>query len=127
MWRQQVRTMAVGLALIGAACGGDSGPNPIDVQGAYVGTIQGSGSPGQLQLTLVETSGTVTGSGSLSGVSGAVALTVTGNYTEPNVSLGLHAQGFEDINITGSVTTTKITGSANGSGFQNGVVDLTRQ
>lgn len=116
------------VAMLGlAACGGDSGPDPIDVQGQYAGTIQGDGSPGQLQLTLVESGGTVTGSGNISSPSQAVALTVTGSYSQPSVSMLLHAQGYEDINVTGTATRDGITGSANGSGFVNGVVSLNKQ
>lgn len=126
--RRWVRTaVKLSAVLLMVGCGGDSGPVVIDVQGGYAGTIQGSGSPGQVQLTLVESAGTVTGSGSLSGPSGAVAVTVTGSYAQPSVSLALHATGFEDVNVTGQVTATKITGSANGSGYNQAVVNLTRQ
>lgn len=123
--RTLVCVTLLSLSLLG--CGGDSGPDPIDVQGSYAGTIQGSGSPGQLHLTLVESNGTVTGSGSVSSSSDAVSLTVAGSYTQPTVSLVLSAQGYEDINVTGTVTSERITGAANGSGFVNGVVLLDRQ
>lgn len=125
--RQARQAIALCAVLVATGCGGDSGPDVIDVQGSYTGTIQGSGSSGQMQLTLVESAGVVTGSGSLSSASDAVAVTVTGTYTQPSLSMILHAPGFEDINVSGQVTATKITGSANGSGFVNGVVDLTRQ
>lgn len=125
--RRQARNAIAVCAVLLMGCGGDQGPAVIDVQGAYQGTIQGSGSAAQMQLTLVETSGVVTGSGSLSSSSDAVSVTVAGSYTQPNVSLVLSSPGFSDITVAGTVTPTKITGSANGSGFVNGVVDLTRQ
>jgi hypothetical protein len=109
-------------AVLLAGCGDSSGPPPIEVEGQWSGSI------GQenLSLTVQETSGALAGSGSLNNGTDAVAVTVTGTFTRPSVAIVLHADGFNDIDIQGNVGETSLTGSANGSGYVNATVNLTR-
>jgi hypothetical protein len=109
------------------ACGDSLGP-----ESALNGTWTGSGSDGAATLTstltLSESKGTISGSGNLSGTGGAVAVTVTGTHTGANVSLILAITGFQPANFTGAVAANglSMSGTLNGSGFQNFVVTLTR-
>lgn len=116
------------LAMLLVGCGGDSsGPAPIQVEGAWSGPVTfSSGSSGTLSFTVTETAGSVTGSGTLVGSTSA-ALSVSGSYSEPNVSLTLSSPGFQPINLTGVVSSSSLTGTINGSGFLNSAVTLARQ
>ena len=120
--KRQARTAVALTAVLLAGCGDSSGPPPVEVEGAWSGSI-GSES---LSLTVQETSGTLAGSGSLSNATDAVAVTVAGTFTRPSVAIVLHADGFSDINIQGTVGETLLTGTANGSGYVNASVSLTR-
>jgi hypothetical protein len=71
--------------------------------------------------------GNVSGTGTLSVSGDALALTVTGNYAPPNVSLQMMSPGFEPMNLSGTVSEDEIDGVLNGSGFVNIAVTLTRQ
>lgn len=117
------------LAMLVAACGGDSGPAPIQAEGSWTGPVKNNSGAtiGTLSLTLIETSGTVSGSGNIAGSTVATALTVAGTYTEPSLSLILSSQRFNDINLGGTVSETEIVGSLNGSGFVQSNITLTRQ
>lgn len=116
------------IALTLAACGSDNnGPARVEVEGAWFGSFPFTGGGnGTLQLTLQETNGQVTGSGSI-GFDQAVAVTAQGTYSPPAVSLTLSAPGYSNINLTGTVAQTQITGQMNGSGFTATSVTLTRQ
>jgi len=120
---KKLAVLALILAL--AACGGDAtGPKTPSVSGGWTGTVMEAGS---LNLTLVETSGTLTGSGSLSAGTFAAALTVTGAHAHPNVSLTMKSAGYEDMNFAGTMTDDRtIAGTLNGSGFSGQAVTLRR-
>ena len=125
-----MRYLMVALMLLAAGCGGgDSSTEPDDpeVEGQWNGPINTDGGSGSLALTLTETDGTVSGTGTLSVTGDALALTVTGTYAAPNVSLQMTSQGFEPMNLSGEVTDEEIDGTLNGSGFVNIAVTLTRQ
>jgi hypothetical protein len=119
----------VAVAAFTLACGGDGGNEPSvpEVEGQWNGPINTSVGSGTLALTLNETGGTVTGTGTLTVPGDALSLTVTGNYAAPNVSLQMSAQGFEPMTLGGTVGDETIAGTLNGSGFVNIAVTLTRQ
>jgi hypothetical protein len=109
------------------ACGGDSGPSAPNVEGSWTGTVTGTTGSGTLTFSATETDGTVTGNGTLSASAGSLPLTVSGTFAAPTASLVLHAEGFEDVNLTGTVSESELTGTLNGSGFQNTAITLQRQ
>lgn len=120
---RRVWTAPVVLALMLAAqaCGGDGPvapePDPV-VSGSWTGTSQGV----TLNLVLSEgIGGAVAGSGNMSGGGLNVALIVRqGTHVYPNLTLVLGAQGYEDFNFAGRLTSgTAMTGTLNGSGFDD--------
>ena len=117
------------LVALAAGCGGDGGSdNTPTLDGLWVGTINTNGGSGELSLTLNEgNNGQVTGTGTLTVVSDAVALTVTGNYSPPNVSMQMTNPQFEPTNLTGTVSKDQIKGTLNGSGLVSIAVTLDKQ
>lgn len=125
-----MRYLLLGLTLLLAGCGGGDGstePDEPEVEGQWNGPINTSVGSGSLALTLTESDGTVSGTGTLSVTGDALALTVTGTYAPPNVSLQMTSPGFEPLNLSGDVTEDEIDGTLNGSGFVSIAVTLTRQ
>lgn len=109
------------------ACGGDkTGPARIEAEGSWSGSFTVA-EPITLSLTLVETTGNVTGNGTLVSPSASVALSVAGTYVPPALSVSVTAPGFNDLNLSATVGETSMTGTLNGSGFSNQAVTLTRQ
>lgn len=122
MVRRSLVTMLV-LVLTLAGCSGDStGPKPT-VAGVWTGSSEGINTT----LTLTVTGTAVSGSGSLSGPGDSFAMTVTGTYSHPSVSLILTTPGVQPLNYTGTLSGNTITGTYNGSGFSNTNYTLTRQ
>lgn len=113
--------LLLAVMLAAQACGDDSPaapePDPV-VSGSWTGTSQGI----TLNLVLSEgTGGAVAGSGNMSGGDLNVALIVRqGTHVYPNVTLVLGAQGYEDLNFAGRLTSaTAMAGTLNGSGFDD--------
>ena len=123
------RVLLAALVAFAVGCGGDGGSdNTPTLDGQWVGTVNTSSGSGELSLTLNEgNNGQVTGTGTLTVVGDAVALTVTGNYSPPDVSLQMTNPQFEPANLTGTVSKDQIKGTLNGSGLVSISVTLVRQ
>jgi hypothetical protein len=94
------RWLAVLVAVSLLACGNDSSGPGEGVEGQWSGTV----TPGvTLTLTLTERDGEVSGAGTLTAASDAVALDTEGTYSEPSLSLTLTSEGFQDMNLTATV------------------------
>jgi len=121
-----MRRLLTGLALLALiACGGDSTAPPPNITGTWAGA---SSTGVVLNLVLTQSAGQITGTGQISGGGTTVALTATGTFANPAVSLDLEATGFSGSNYTGTLTSpTAITGALNGSGFVNERIILTKQ
>ena len=121
-----VAMLALGLG----GCGGESAteppPPPPTVSGAWSGTSQGV----TLNLTLVEgAGGAVSGSGNIVGTDANMALTVRqGSHAYPDLSLVLGATGYQDMNFAARLgSATQMTGTLNGSGFDNFNLNLNKR
>jgi hypothetical protein len=126
--RASAAPMLLALVLTAAAC--KDSPTvadaPPDVSGSWSGTSQGVA----LNLTLSEgIGGAVSGSGNIAGGTDNLALIVRqGTHVDPNLSLILGATGYEDMNFAGRLSSeTQMTGTLNGSGFDNFNFNLTRR
>ena len=107
------------LAVTGCVFGGDP-----SIDGRWSGSVSGGTN---FSMTVTERDRTVTGSATISGSGGSIALTVTGTHAHPAVALTMSATGFESFNFTGNFETDDlITGSLNGSGFVNEQISLLR-
>lgn len=116
-------TLIALMATLLGACGGDStAPEP-----SIVGTWSGALQTGTMTVTLSLNESAISGSGSLIGPSESIAMTVTGTFSRPNVSLNMVAVGYEPMNYTGTLDEDVILGRINGSGFVNVTVNLNRQ
>jgi hypothetical protein len=126
---QMRKVIFAALVAFAAGCGGDGGSdNTPTLDGQWIGTVNTNAGSGELSLTLNEgNNGQVTGTGTLTVVGDAVALTVTGNYSPPNVSLQMTNPQFEPANLTGTVSKDQIKGTLNGSGLVSIAVTLDRQ
>ena len=120
--------LAVLALLVLAACSDSNEPSRIEVEGSWTGQFTTSGGTAvTLNMTLIETAGAVTGNSTLVSSGGSLAETVTGTYSPPSVSLNFHSEGFSDSNLAGTVGETTLTGTLNGSGFNNIALTLQRQ
>jgi len=116
-------------ALTLAACG-DSPSEPApppkpNVSGVWQGTL----GTGTMRLTLNHDtlSNNLSGSGNITGQGVAIALSANGNFADNTVSLTLSSQGYEPMNFTGKHASATITGTVNGSGFDDAAVTMVKQ
>lgn len=109
-----------------AACSGDSSGPKTTVAGNWTGSATTSGgSPFTINLVLVESSGTVSGTGTITGGT-SVALTISGTYSAPTLGLTMAAPGFSSMNLTATLSGKSMTGTLNGSGFSNTAITFTK-
>lgn len=113
--------------VLAAACGSDAtGPESTNVSGTWTGSSSGI----TLSVTLSEGSdGSLSGSGNISGGTESFALTVSsGTHAGSTVSFTMESAGFRDLNYAGTLQSpTSMSGSLNGSGFNNTNLNLTKQ
>lgn len=121
------RYLGVVLLAVVAACGKDStGPKSYSANGTW----QGTGSGFTMRLTLAQNSQQVTGDGTItaSGNGGSLAVSVTGTNVSPNLSLTLHATGYEDLNVSGTfVSSSTVNATLSGSGFNGETLTFQKQ
>jgi hypothetical protein len=115
------------LALVG--CGGDGGnePDGPGAAGTWAGTITGDVQEGNLEWTLQDVDGEISGTGSLSTATASVALTIEGTFSSPNLTLIISPEGVEDFSFFGTVGEESMKGRLNGAGFINRTATLDRQ
>jgi hypothetical protein len=100
----------------------------VSVSGRWLGTITSGTATASFNLTLAQTGTSVTGNGTIITSLESVALSTTGTFVAPNLSLTISAQGYQEMNYSGRlVTDIQIDGTLNGSGFNNRVVNIVRQ
>ncbi len=98
----------------------------VSVTGTYAGSNQGI----TLNLTLTNTSTSITGNGTISDGQSTFPLTASGTFNAPNVNLQLTSpQLQEPITMTGTVSDngSTINATLNGAGLNNAPITLNRQ
>lgn len=114
------------------ACGGSepvAPPPPPTASGNWIATITASGLTIAVNLSLSQDANmAVTGGGTFAAATSS-AVSVSGFHNFPTVSLTVTSSGFQDMNYSGTMSAdgTRITGTLNGSGFQNAQMNLTKQ
>jgi hypothetical protein len=127
--RARMLPLLLALTLPLAACGDSSAepePPPPTVTGSWTGTSQSI----TLNLTLSEgLGGSVAGSGNIVGPDRNIALIVRqGTHVYPDLTMILGATGYTDMNFTGRLSgATQMSGTLNGSGFDNFNLNLTKR
>jgi hypothetical protein len=116
------------LTLVGVGCdsgGDDEDPN---LDGRWLGTTTVQGATFTADLQINENGGNVNATGTVTFIN-PLAVSATGTYNFPNVSMTIQSSGFEDLNFSGTLSADgdQLTGSMNGSGFDNFSITLRRQ
>lgn len=113
------------LVVLALGCGGDdpSGPSGAQIDGTWSGTTEN----GTLNMTLNETNGDITGDGVLSVGNHSVALTLDGTLTASTVAITGSAPGFDPFDIGATVAGNTMTGTIDGTGFDQVSFSLTRE
>lgn len=119
------------LAISLVACGGESTSAPPPPKPTISGTWTGVTGPQPVSLTLLESNGTVNGSGTISNTpTGVRALSITGIFNPDGVhfSLTLSSGTAQPVNYTGTYNGVKqLVGTFVGSGFTGETVILNKQ
>lgn len=111
------------LVLSLASCKDATAPTPT-VNGSWSGTVSGQA----VTLTLGQTGPSVTGSGTLSGTPrGTLAMSATGTYAHPSLSLTLSNTMTQPANISATMTNGALIGSVQGAGFTGQSIALYRR
>jgi hypothetical protein len=80
-----------------------------------------------LDVTLVENSGVVDGTGTITNTpSGTRALTITGTFANPSFTATLRSGTTTPFNLAATVSGNQMNGTLNGSGFTGDAIILTR-
>jgi hypothetical protein len=115
--------VCLALTLAGsAACDKATAPTPV-----IAGSWSGSGSGISVNMALTQAGQSVSGNGSMSGETGALAVTVSGSFNNPNFSLTIRAEGYQEMNFAGTLSGNSATGVLNGSGFNQVGMTMTRK
>ena len=98
---------------------------------SMTGTWQGTIVSLVMRVTLTDNNGTITGTGTMTQNGFPFALTLSGTRTGSNFSLNVAEVDHEPFTFVGTVqgagSGTTLTGVANGSGFLDQSITLTRQ
>lgn len=124
------RLIAAAAVMCLAACGGGEGltpPDPSGVDGTWQGTFQADSQDVTLTLNLGDSSGTVTGDGTLVTSDGTFDLTASGDFDTPRLSLSITTPGHDEVSLVALVGESSMVGTIGGEGFNNDAVTLDRQ
>lgn len=103
-------------------------PTVPTLTGSYLGTTTVQGATFTIDMQIVENGGSVNGNGTLVFID-PVAVSASGTYNFPNVSMTIRSSGLQDLNFSGTLSADgqSITGTMRGSGFDNFGITLRRQ
>lgn len=125
-------TSALALLIAAGTLLGACSDNPVEAEPSLTGrwfgqtTIQGA--PLSVDLQFQENGGTVNAAGTMVLIE-PLAVTATGVYNFPSLSLTIRSTGYTDMSFSGELGAdgNSITGSMRGSGFDNFSITLRRQ
>lgn len=125
-------TAVVALLIAASATSFACSDNPVEADpvltGRWFGQTTVQGTPLSMELQLQESGGSVNAAGTMVFVE-PLAVTATGVYNFPSLSLTVRSSGFADLSFTGELGAdgNSISGSMRGSGFDNFSITLRRQ
>lgn len=100
-----------------------TGPAEVNIEGTWTGSVD----VGTFTLTIAQDGSDLSGSGNVSNEGGSIALNFTGTRSGTSISLNITSSGFQDLDYSGTIqSSTRITGTLHGSGFQGESLTLTR-
>ena len=111
----------------GVACGGGGSTGPsLTAAGAWKGGVV---SPVNFQLTasLTEQTGTIAGTGTLSGSGPTCTVSLTGTRNGDQVTLTISCPGFAAMTYAATLHSATMTGTVSGTGAPPFAFDLDRQ
>ncbi|HEX7070928.1 MAG TPA: hypothetical protein VF190_08985 [Rhodothermales bacterium] len=120
--------LLLAITLVGVGCDSGGDDDEPSLTGRWVANTTFQGVNLIIDLQLTQNGGNVSANGTVRLVN-IVAISGNGTYNHPSVALTLTSTGLEDMNFTGSVVSgnQEISGTLNGSGFENFSVSLRRQ
>jgi len=115
------------IALLSFGCGTDSNEDP-SVSGSWMGTATIEGGTLTINLQILENSGNLNGNGTLTFVE-PLSINANGTHNYPNVSMTIRSSNLEDLNYNATLSGdgNSLTGTLQGSGFNNFSFTLRRQ
>lgn len=119
--------LMVAIAFLTFGCGTDSNEDP-SVSGSWLGTATINGGTMTMSIQLQENSGSLNGNGTLTFVD-PLAINATGTHNYPNVSMTIRSSDLQDMNFNATMSGdgNALTGTLQGSGFNNFSFTLRRQ
>ena len=109
----------------------DRANGPVATTRSMAGTWEGTIVTLVMRVSLADNNGTITGTGTMTQNGTPFALTVTGSRNGSSFTLNVVEVDHEPFTFTGTVqgsgTGTSLTGTANGSGFIDQAITLTKQ
>jgi hypothetical protein len=97
------------------------------VEGTWGGTFEADSQEVSLTLNLSDSSGTVSGDGTLVTDAGTFDLTAAGDFDTPRLSLSITTPGHDEVSLVAIVGQSSMVGTIGGEGFNNESFTLDRQ
>lgn len=119
-----MRRLVLLAGLVGTLAGCTDSTAPSD---PVSGRWRGSATDVTVDLTIARQGAEISGAGNFLFLDGSTAITVSGTWVPPNISLVLSSAGFQDTHLGGTLQAGVIDGLLNGSGFSNVGVVLSRE
>jgi hypothetical protein len=115
-------TLLLGMLL--TACGGSTSPQPLTVDGNWMGTAGGQ----TLSISLTSSGQSVSGSGTIAPAgSASYPVTISGTFVVPTLAVAMTSAQHPSTSLTATLGGGVLSGALNGNGFADAVIVLNKQ